>query len=664
MAKVKPDDWDKIEAQVATEIEFARNYKQGKVSSSWQANEELYYSRPNALAAKNADGTLAPINSAARANVDLGLMASFVHTILSKIDEPLAFKFLKRKSAQARRVDQLNALRLSDQNKNDWEIKDIVGKKQVLIYGRTVFSYYAESLNGYEAHLDNIDVYDYLIDPSAGGIDIERAKYMGDFGVVKSRKQLEDGVKKKIYDKDKTKEILDGSGNVTESNREETNKKKRRRDQGTSNSDTEISDKDKFKFWRWGTTYEGDRYYVLYSEKGGTALEITPIEEKFESGLWWYWTYAAFPDLTEFWTPSYCDYVRQVFMAQSTSINQMLDLHEQTVKPTRVVQVGAIENLAELKYRRDAIVKVKANIDINKAYQTVATPSISTPITVYNLLDAIQQKASGVTAGDQGDAPNNENTKVTIYKGNQANSADRFGLLNKSYSFGYKRFAKLYELGVKEHLIKKVAVDILGPEGVEVEQVNRRDIFRKNEDFNVMVEASKAEEALSESNTQVKIGFLSAQGLITGPDGRPVQNAKKAYEIQAKLARFTDEEIRQLLDTSTFGDEQIMSMADEDIERLLEGEKFDPNQAANTAYKQRFVDYMQKNQELIDDDQFKTLAEYVMKLDPIIIRNMTRQANDMLMKMNIGAAAAAMNPNAKPVAGQPVPPTVSEPAAV
>ena len=36
-----------------------------------------------------------------------------------------------------------------------------------------------------------------------------------------------------------------------------------------------------------------------------------------------------------------------------------------------------------------------------------------------------------------------------------------------------KRFALLWENGVKEHLVKKVAVDILGPNGVEVMEVSR-----------------------------------------------------------------------------------------------------------------------------------------------------------------------------------------------
>lgn len=125
---------DKIVAQALQELIFARRYKQGKVTN-WQKNEDLYYGKK-----------ATPLES--RANVDLGRMQEFVHTWLSKIDNPLTFKFAKKKESQLKRVARMNALRLSDQQSDDWDIKDIAGKKQAAIYGRSVFWYYADSVNG------------------------------------------------------------------------------------------------------------------------------------------------------------------------------------------------------------------------------------------------------------------------------------------------------------------------------------------------------------------------------------------------------------------------------------------------------------------------------------------------------------------------------------
>lgn len=605
--------------QALDEVSFARRFRQGK-TPNWATNEDLYYGRK--------------INQEyARANVDLGQMSSFVHTILSKIDNPLTFKYTKRKQSQLKRVNFLNALKTFDAQMGDWDIKDIVGKKQAIIYGRTVYSYYADSIDGnYESHLENVDIYDFLIDPSAGGIDIDQAMYMGRFGVVKSREEIKKGVKSGLYLRTEAELLLLGDGNSTASSQEETNKINRTVDTNVWDSKKEIGNKDKFKFWEWYTTYEGERYYLLLCEDGATAIrveklaDIFPVNKKIGDAMFPFWTWAAFPDLTEFWTPSFCDYVREVIMAQAVSINQMLDNAEMINKPQKIVNINAIENMNELKYRRDGIIKVKNNFNADQAYQTVKTPSISTPIEVFNILDAIREKASGVTAGAQGVA---DEDKVGIYEGNQANAADRFGFLNKSYAFGYKRLAKLYELGVRDNLIKKVAVDILGPDGVEIEEISRRDIFRKGDEFGVMVESSNAETALSEVDKRTKLTFLQSQGQ------NPLQNQQKAYEIQAGIAGFDDDTIRQLQDTSDFGTASVMSEAERDIEMILDGEKIKPNQIANTAYKQRFVSYLRDNQENISMEDFISLSNYILLLDPIIMRNMNQQANTMLMKQEM-----------------------------
>lgn len=622
MAKIKYETRQKIVAQALREIIFARNYKQGKVRN-WKINEDLYYGRKIAA-------------EASMANVDLGEMQGYVHTILSKVDEPLIFKFTKRKKSQLKRVDRLNSLRVYDQDRDNWELKDIAGKKQSIIYGRSINSYYADSIDGiYKPHNDPIDVYDFLIDPSAGGLFIENADYLGDYGVVLDKSAIKEGIKGGLYLKTEATRLIEGSSNATDWNQEEVNKINRTRDQNVWQVNKEISGSDKYKFWRWGTTFEGKRYYLLLNDRGGEAIVVKELKEVFASELWWYWTYAAFPDLTEFWTPSFCDYVRELIMAKAVSINQMLDNSEKINKPQRKVQAGAIENMAQLKYRREGNIIVKKDVDVNKVFQIVATPAIDAPLKVFEKLDLIQQRSSGVTAGDNGSATNDSGSKATIYQGNQANSADRFGYFNKSYSFGYKAFARLYENGVREHLVKAIAIDILGPDGIEIEEIRRGDIFRKSDKFGIMTQSSNAELALSETDRKLKLDFLAAQ------DKNPntVQNLKKSYEMQATIVGFNDEETRQLLDTSEFGNEEIMSDADRDIEAIMDGEDIPINQEANTAYKQRFVDYMTKNQEDgLTEDEFNRLAIYVAKLNPVIARNMARMANDALMTKAMNAA--------------------------
>ena len=78
-------DQDKLDitAQAIREIQFARRYKQGKIRN-WQKNEEMYYGKKTTT-------------TESRANVDLSRMQEHVHTIMSKVDDPLMFRFSKRK---------------------------------------------------------------------------------------------------------------------------------------------------------------------------------------------------------------------------------------------------------------------------------------------------------------------------------------------------------------------------------------------------------------------------------------------------------------------------------------------------------------------------------------------------------------------------------------
>lgn len=628
---------DKIISQALTEIQFARTYRQGIIYRWWK-NEDLYYGKrdnqyygtPNGLSGSvTGYGNQAEI-AEARANVNVASAktVSFVETMLSKIDNPLTFKFKKASMADYKRAKLLNALKEQDANDNDWNYKDLLGKVDAIIYGRAIYTYYADSINGYQSHLENVSVYDFLIDPSAGGFDMDNAMYLGRYNVRKSRYDLEKGRKEGIYIRSEIDNLLSGSGNdANQTSQEDVNKENKYAYIGSPANRT-INDPNMWKFWEWYTTYNGQRYYLLMTENGQCIrcellTDLFHIDDKLGDACYPFWSYAYIPNLTEFWTPSKLDYVREIFMAQGVSINQMLDNAEAINKPQRAVDVSAIENIADLVYRRNGVIRIKPGININNAFKILEVNSINTPIQTYNTLEGIQQLESGITAAAKGVA---EEDKVGIYEGNQANTADRYGVWNKSYSQGYKRFAKLWRYGVEDNLTVKTAVKILGSQGLEETVfINKRDI-KPMANWDILIESSSAEEQADAVDKRNKIQFMASY------KGDPSINQKALFEKSASIAGFNNDDIREFLDTSEYGDAELMGEAERDMEDLLNKKIIEPNERANVAYATHILNYMRDHKEDMNDDQWALFNDYMTRIEPVVMRNMGTQFTNQIIK--------------------------------
>lgn len=628
----------KIIEQSLREIDFARRYKAPIIAARWHPNENMYY------------GVKPPIDDKQRANVMLPKMQGFVDTLLSKVDAPPKINYRRGEEADLKKEKRLNALKDADSRPTagNWAFKDLLGKKQAILYGRAIYEYHANSLKGigYASHLTNVDVYDFLIDPSAGGLDIEKARYLGRTGIYKTVLQLREGADEGNYIKREVLDLIGGKTGQSEEaaatttagngsgSEEDRNKENRYASLKVDGRQRVIEGQ--HKFWEWYTTYEGKRYYVLLHEDSGIAIKMCELTDMFASGLYPFWTWATNPDLAEFWTPSPCDAVREIFMSQSVIINQYLDNNEAINKPMKAYDMDAIANPSMLKYRRDGSIPFKRGTNLNQSLQIIKPDAIQNNERIYNLLEIIGQTESGVTAAAKGVA--NEET-VRIYQGNLANVADRLGLMNHSYSNGYQRFALLYKYGVEEHLNKKTAIRMIGIDGIEFEEVSKSDIMPDNKDFDIYVEASDAEQQLDLVNKKNKITFLS-----TYKDSANV-NQKALFEIQAEINEISADDIRRLLDVDNYGDAELMSEAAADIQKIINGEKVDPNQRATIAYVQKLVNYLRDKWYDMDADTRGDLVRYIDSLRDIVVRNTVQKANEFNSKAGAGIATVEdLNP--------------------
>jgi len=162
-------------------------------------------------------------------------------------------------------------------------------------------------------------------------------------------------------------------------------------------------------------------------------------------------------------------------------------------------------------------------------------------------------------------------------------------------------------------------------------------LFKKDDKYGVLVESSANDVANDIQEQTIKNQFLVSQAL------NPEVNQKKVFELQAKIVGFTEDEIKEMQDTSAFGNQELMSEAERDIENILDGEVLKPNRNANNAYRQRILDYMTDHEEDIKMEVFQRFAVYFQSLEQIVMRNEARalekQKQDLLNNMPVDGAS-------------------------
>ena len=611
---------EKIVAQALLEIEFDRDYKKKRIED-WHRNEKLIAHVNENLGDQRANVGIANTKA-----------ISFVETLLSKVDNAPNIKFVKTTEADLNVANRYNGLFQMDMaaENQDLDFKDLMGKKDAIVYGRAIYDYHAESVNGYCSHLNLVSPYDFLIDPSAGGMYTERARHLGRAGIWKDKWELEAGAKTGFYINDEVKEIVKGAGQSNAASQEQKDK-----EEGlyflTGEKQRMMNSGSQYHFHEWGTTYEGERYLLLINEESKRAVRCEKLKDVFKSGMWWFGSWATSPDAKEFWTLAPIDNVRNIFITQGINIDQALDNNERINHPMMGVVAGAVKNLSDLRYGRDKRVLFKKGTDLRIATKTFETPQIDNPLKIYEVLEGIGDKEGGVPASSKGVA---DEETLGIYEGNLANVSDRLGLLNKSYARFYKHLGLLWKKGVQEHMTKKMAIEILGADGVSYEDVTAKDMT-PNSELKVVVEASDAEVQSNLIDKKNKLTFLASK------KGDPTYNQRVVGEMEATIAGFKKEDIDRLLDVENAASAELMAEAAQEIEDLIALKEVEPNWQANTKYVQKFVDYMQDNKNDLSDEQWIALENYVLAVQPIVIKNTVRMAQAMRSEMLKGQIEGA-----------------------
>jgi hypothetical protein len=614
LKKINLDEGELLELidQCCNERDHAIKVKQTRVKD-WQENEDLYYLRKQPVL-PNMSNYLLPI------------MPGFIDTLLSKTDDIPMLSFSPQETADINNAKKAEKAWEFDSSpdRGDWAFKDILTKKMNSIYGRSMSYIYATKVGGvYLHHYELVDIYDSLIDPSAGGVDEEKADYIGIDNIVRSEYSFDN---KKIYIEENVKKIFEGISRdtIVENSGENQEKLNRRESLGVDSSQYLKSEKTT-EFTLLCTTYKGNRYYVLFSHKDKIPVRVEKLVDMFPiinpytgKPYWPFATWAIYPDPFEFYSPSPADRLRDIIKSQSVLINQEIDNRNYQNYGMIGYDTSVIKNPALITPRPRGLVPMdlKGKRADNAIFQ-FRYNLFSNTESLFNVLGNINAKESGITPEAQG--MSDKDKKVGVYEGDVASVADRMGLLNKSYKRYYEKLGKLWLNNLISNYTNKTAITIFGEDAISSVELKRKDVNEFSK-LGVIIKSGSVEAKAKEMLNQ-SISKVIAEGI-----NFDFVNKKETYKIILETAGASKEQIEKIMDVSGNGHADSIISASQDNQNIISGKGATPNKSANNIHLNHHLKFIDENREYLSDEQLDALYEHIKLEIPISIKNFAFQA--------------------------------------
>jgi len=625
---------EQIVNQVRAEYKAGLDYRHQR-EAAWKLAEDQYFNK-QVKSLKQ------------RYNVPVPTVPGFVETLLSKIDDPPTLKYEEAEDADYKAVQKANAFREVESKKEDydWDMLDLDGKKQAILYGRAIAKFFSQSKPEYKSNLELVDVYDFIADPIGGG-NLEKHRFVMNDNLFKSKEDLKQGVENLGYDASAVEKIINSTSQdkIVDNDNQYKSKQSRMMALGIDGITFNYAGQALYKFVEAGTTWNGVRYYVLFNNELGVAVKCIPLKKVFKSNLWWFSSWATHRDTFNFWSKAPVDDIVPLAEMIRVLVNQELDNRQKKNWGQRAYDPDMFPNPAELQWRPDGLVAVKSGSTVTRSIEQgvyqFETPELNGTINLVQYIDNVIGQKSGVTADTQGQS---DEDKVGIYYGNLQQVADRLGLYNKSYKKFWQAIGRRYVWGLFEHLRSPMAVRIIGEEGAEWDEIKRIEI---NPDWNIKVEGGNAELAADEIKKK-RLQDIMAQLL---PDELAILSPRWRAEQKLRAIGVEEDDIRMAFDIQNEGNREILAEASQLIQDCLAGKPYKLNRGANTAFIQKIIDYATDTD--LPDQEYMKLMQIAEEHLPIAEENMARKAVQMMAQQGTMPGPEALPAPSEQLYGSP-----------
>lgn len=488
-------------AKLLNEKKSAREFQERR-HNDWNENYELYRNKVKVNRLTQ------------RQTVNIPLMKETVKTLLSKVDDAPAVEWKENSGDQ---MKEIIYQKIWDDryNKENLELKDILDKKNVFIYGLSTKKL---NLEDDGVCTDILDVFDVVYDPLTKPLDVETARFIVHQNIFRSLREILVDDRYTKEGKDELKDWLATEKGVIQSgkNKQEWEKAQERlRSMGVqedkfplfaggdvvvnlSEHFTEIWDPKKEKFVRHVVTYADDSIELL----------DVPLKEAIGIEEWPFEFWGDDPETNDIYPDSVADLIRTPNKILNIWFSQLVE--NRTIQNFQMHWFDAtVQGYQPQTYEPGPGRMLPAPGDPNKTIMPVQINGLDETFTAIDFLTNIVERGTGATALEKGQPEQGVQTlgEVQILVGK---ATERAKTMAKFYRNSWYRLAKKWDKMMQANSFKKMKLYKSGASGKVYEKVVYDSDWKSEAGYEPTVASSSEQEAEDVKSLQ-KFAVVMAQ---------------------------------------------------------------------------------------------------------------------------------------------------------
>jgi hypothetical protein len=575
---------ESIASQASTEILNSHTAKQRMLQKDWKLVEELLFQESVA----QTTGYILENMVWKSPKVNLCKGFGFIDTLASKLRKQGFWNVEPVEMSDELKAKFVDACKEQDSRIGDWEGKKRIQLENFIKYGKRIYEYYATNTidrKNYKANLNIVSPYDFFIDPACGSDDIENAFFLGHKTWISAQK-----LKTGAYREDVVKNYFGTPSNFSTNSQDNTvqalDKEALYRVHRTNNSDIQIyTSRERIPVFKWYTTYEGERYYMLLSITGD-IFKICKLTDLQKEGLYPYDVRSTNPNQLVFWTKSPLTQVRPLLELQDVTMELILDSWIRAVKPMKVLS-GNLKNPESInQYRPDKILQLNdSGTPLNQIIQTLQTGNMEASIQVFQMTENEINTNGALNKSSRGVA---EDKTATLAEINNSNVSDRYRDIDIEFS-NYSKLAKLHYHGLLMYMDNQHAVAYTGTDGIAMKKVLTAGELKPGYGYFDFKMANNIESKLTEDQKAKQIQTLISLVQMGG-----IKNVSYLTQYILENSGMDTYSVQQLMSENAGADKNVIAQLYHDIENILLGVKVDVFEPSEE-YIQAFIYWLEKN---------------------------------------------------------------------